>query len=220
MTNEVFDPHQQTWRPDDGTWRYERFTAAQRWIASHVPARFHHAETTDPHVGNFTASYGLHQNRQASLLLLGPTGVGKTHQAYGAVNELTTTLYEQAFPVVRAVDWAPTPDYQPALAVTTAADLYARMRPRPGVDSETVFDRHANAELLVLDDLGAAKHSDWVEELNYRLINHRYEHRLATLITSNVPPQQLAEHLGERVASRLSEMCTIVVLKGTDRRTE
>ena len=101
---------------------------------------------------------------------------------------------------------------------TPAADLYARLRPRHGVDSEDVFERHAKAPVLMLDDLGAAKGTDWVEEVNYRLINHRYERMLPTLVTSNVRPRDLAGVVGERVASRLTEMATPVVLKGPDRR--
>lgn len=137
-----------------------------------------------------------------SLLLVGATGTGKTFQAYGAVRALTVSG--------AACSWLS----------LTAADLYARLRPRPKVDSEAEFGDVANAGLLVLDDLGAAKGSEWNEEVNYRLINHRYENELPTLVTSNVPPKQLATALGERVSSRLVEMATRVVLRGNDRRLE
>ena len=42
-----------------------------------------------------------------------------------------------------------------------------------------------------VDDLGAAKPSEWTEEINYRLVNHRYEHMLPTIFTSNVPAREL-----------------------------
>lgn len=135
-----------------------------------------------------------------SLLLMGPTGTGKTHQAFGALRHLSILGVAGS---VRA---------------SSTADVYAKMRPRPGVDSEEVFSSYADAKLLFLDDLGAAKTSEWVEEINYRLINHRYENHLATVFTSNVPPKELGEKLGERVASRLTEMTQAVVLKGQDRR--
>lgn len=135
-----------------------------------------------------------------SLLLIGSTGSGKTHAAYGVVRALGVSGV--------GCSWL----------VTTAADMYAQLRPRPKVDSEEEFDRYSRAGLLVLDDLGAAKGSEWNEEINYRLINHRYEHELPTLITSNVPPKNLAAALGERVASRLVEMAEQVVLRGADRR--
>lgn len=135
-----------------------------------------------------------------SLLLLGPTGTGKTYQAWGAIRALCASGVRTLFQVV------------------TAADLYARMRPRHGVDSEDVFETYARTGVLVLDDLGAAKNSEFTEEINYRLVNYRYERQKPTLITSNVLPKNLAEALGERVTSRLVEMASRVTLKGEDRR--
>lgn len=136
-----------------------------------------------------------------SLMLLGITGVGKTHAAYGAIRDLAISGV-----VCR---WT----------VTTAADMYGSLRPRHGVDSEAEFARYRNARLLLIDDLGAErKPTEFTEEVNFRLINHRYEHHMPTLITSNVTPTELAGRLGDRVTSRLAEMCQRVVLKGTDRR--
>jgi DNA replication protein DnaC len=136
-----------------------------------------------------------------SLLLLGVTGVGKTHEAYGAMRELAVSgVYGQ---------WQ----------VVTAADLYAALRPRFGVDSETEFRKYRDARLLFVDDLGAErKPTEFTEEVNFRLVNHRYENHRPTLFTSNVEPKQLAERLGDRVTSRLAEMCERVAMKGRDRR--
>ncbi len=136
-----------------------------------------------------------------SLLLLGVTGVGKTHEAYGAMRELSISgVYGQ---------WA----------VTTAADLYAALRPRHGVDSEAEFRKYRDARLLLIDDLGAErKPTEFTEEINFRLINWRYENHLPTLMTSNVEPKDLAARLGDRVISRLAEMCERVPMKGNDRR--
>lgn len=136
-----------------------------------------------------------------SLLLLGPTGTGKTHQAYGAIRELAVTGV--------AATWV----------VTTAADMYAALRPRHGIDSEAEFRRYRNASILLVDDLGAErKPTEFTEEVNFRLINWRYEHQLPTLITSNLVPKEISERLGDRVTSRLIEMCQRVVFKGPDRR--
>ncbi|WP_392971049.1 ATP-binding protein [Streptomyces sp. LN245] len=136
-----------------------------------------------------------------SLLLLGSTGVGKTHEAYGAMRELAVTGV--------TARWA----------VTTAADLYAALRPRHGIDSEAEFRRYRDAPLLLVDDLGAErKPTEFTEEINFRLINHRYEHHLPTLMTSNVDPKELAGRLGDRVTSRLREMCERIPMKGDDRR--
>ncbi|WP_165984004.1 ATP-binding protein [Streptomyces sp. YIM 98790] len=145
-----------------------------------------------------------------SLLLLGPTGTGKTWQAYGAIRALTAAGL--------GVRWQ----------ATTAADLYARTRPREGMDPESLLQRTMRTPLLLLDDLGAARTTEWTEEITYRLVNWRYAHQLPTLITSNLapartpgmPPGQpvLRERLGDRVASRLAGMCAQIALTGPDRR--
>ncbi|WP_055693758.1 ATP-binding protein [Streptomyces prasinopilosus] len=136
-----------------------------------------------------------------SLLMLGPTGTGKTHQAYGAIRELALTGI--------AARWV----------VTTAADMYAALRPRHGIDSEAEFCRYRDASILLIDDLGAErKPTEFTEEVNFRLINWRYEHHLPTLITSNLVPKEISARLGDRVTSRLIEMCERVVFKGPDRR--
>jgi DNA replication protein DnaC len=137
-----------------------------------------------------------------SLLLLGSTGVGKTHQAHGVLRYLSAA------------------DMHTAWKATSAANMYASLRPRHGVDSETEFRKYAHTQLLMIDDLGAAKPSEWTEEINFRLINHRYENRLPTIITSNVLPKELTERVGERVASRLVGMSDRVVIRGQDRRGE
>lgn len=135
-----------------------------------------------------------------SLLMAGVTGAGKTHQAYGAVRALA-----EAGLVLR---WR----------ATTAADLYADLRPRSGHDTERELETVSRYPLLILDDLGAAKASEWVEEITYRLINRRYNLMLPTLITTNLAMRDLRDQLGDRVASRLAEMTTRVTFEPVDRR--
>ncbi|WP_405848451.1 ATP-binding protein [Streptomyces sp. NBC_01518] len=135
-----------------------------------------------------------------SLLMAGVVGAGKTHQAYGAVRRLVQSGV--------GVRWR----------ATTAADLYADLRPRPGADSERELAAVSRCPLLIIDDLGAAKASEWVEEVTYRLINRRYNHMLPTLITTNLAIKDLRAHLGDRVTSRLAQMTTRVEFEPVDRR--
>jgi DNA replication protein DnaC len=196
-----FDPH----FLNEGIARGAERTAAA------IPSHFVDATVTEPEVARWVRSLAdatvaamrtelAAVSTGPSLLLLGPTGTGKTHQAYGAIRAISVSGLH--------CSWL----------ATTAADVYAALRPRPKVDAEAEFHRYAGARLLVLDDLGAAKASEWTEEVNYRLINYRYERSLPTIITSNVRPKLLGEAVGERVASRLVEMCQRVVLEGDDRR--
>lgn len=196
----------------DPVWLDEIRQQAAARIADFVPPRYAQARMDNAEVCAWVravVAHAVHNRRGAvpsvrrgpSLLLLGPTGVGKTHQAYGALHAFAES------------------GVQCAWMFTTAADFYARLRPRSGVDTEAEFHRYASANLLVLDDLGAAKGSEWVEEVNYRLINYRYEHMLPTLITTNVRPADLEQEIGKRVASRLLEMADRAAMVGHDRRT-
>ncbi|MFM9371879.1 ATP-binding protein [Streptomyces sp. Da 82-17] len=141
---------------------------------------------------------GIAQGR--SLLIAGTTGTGKTHQAYGAIRSLLAEGVRLRWKAV------------------TAADLYAELRPRPGHDGEREFMELARCPLLFIDDLGAAKTSEWTEEITMRLINRRYNEMLPTLLTTNLGMADLRAHIGDRVASRLTEMTDKVILDGPDRR--
>ena len=81
------------------------------------------------------------------------------------------------------------------------------------------------ADLLVLDDLGAEKTSEWVEETMNLIVNTRYNERRLTIFTSNyqdIPddtdPNSLLFRIGHRMRSRLHEMCEFVSLDGADYR--
>ena len=70
-----------------------------------------------------------------------------------------------------------------------------------------LFDEAAEADLLVLDDLGAERVSDYVVDRLYVLINGRYENDTATIITTNRTVEELRAQIGARIASRICEMC-------------
>jgi DNA replication protein DnaC len=81
------------------------------------------------------------------------------------------------------------------------------------------------AELLVLDDLGAEKTSEWVQETLGLVINARYNARRPTIITTNLQddsdstnPNSFAFQIGARTRSRLVEMCDWVHIDGADER--
>ncbi len=96
-----------------------------------------------------------------------------------------------------------------------------------------VFD----AEVLVLDELGAAKPTDWVWDTVALVLNTRYNDKRTTIITTNyadLPPggalagtngasralrdETLGDRIGERMRSRLAEMCVVIKMEGQDFR--
>jgi DNA replication protein DnaC len=172
------------------------------------PGRYRHAITDRADVSDWVQQFRRDPRNTPSLLLLGPTGTGKTHQGYGAVRGAVHTLWTTAAGITR----------HPSHAVVSFADFCAAMRPGGEVDAEAEMQRLRRVDLVMIDDLGAAKHSDWVEENTYRLVNGRYEDARPSIFTSNLPLPLLKEAIGDRIASRLAEMCTRVILDGPDRR--
>jgi DNA replication protein DnaC len=206
-------PVDETPRPEDpGHPEYHRRQRAEfalsRW-ATATPRRYRNAIADHPAVVAWadTAAHDLDQ--AGDLLLTGPVGTGKTYQAYGALRRIAEAgprRYE--------------------LIATTAPDLYGRLRPG-GSDRSTEDElrRLCRVPLLLIDDLGVAKHSEWVEEVTFRLFNERYNACRPTVLTSNLPPRDpngtdLADRLGDRVISRLAEATTIVPIVGADRRRQ
>ena len=108
----------------------------------------------------------------------------------------------------------------PSLFVTVP-ELLDNMRGAyndPGRDIDDWMDSVKNADLLLLDDLGAERANEWVRERIFVIVNHRYREELPTIFTSNTGPKDLAAQLGERTASRIIAMCDWISLEGEDYR--
>jgi DNA replication protein DnaC len=151
---------------------------------------------------------------EAGLLLVGPSGRGKTHLACAVLSELVslkgvTGLYA---------------DFSDLLL-----KIQTSFRPDADSSKESILQPYAEAELLVLDELGASKPHPWVLDVLYNLLNTRYNRRRVTIVTSNFEDEpdaasgerdRLEDRVGSRIRSRLFEMCLLVPLRGDDfRRT-
>jgi DNA replication protein DnaC len=115
------------------------------------------------------------------------------------------------------VDWGgPSSRIAPNVIFTRLTDLLDNLR--PGDAAVLTIRDCQKAALLVIDDIGAEKPSEWTQERIYSVIDHRYANCMPLIVTSNLPPSKLADQIGERAASRLAEMCQVVAMTGTDRR--
>jgi DNA replication protein DnaC len=145
------------------------------------------------------------------LLFVGPAGVGKTHLATGILRE----LIEKRGVVGRFADYrdllrAIQDSYNP---VSQTSELQIL---RPVLD----------AEVLLLDELGTRRPSNWVLDTVTHILNDRYSTQKLTLITTNYPDepeawsnnQTLTERIGAYARSRLFEMCQMVPMSGEDFR--
>ncbi len=149
--------------------------------------------------------------RRRSLLLYGGFGTGKTSLAVAALRlRIKETEEPGLFMTV--------PDLLDSIRAT-----YNRRRGDADDDDgptteEEVLDAVKESAFLVLDDLGAERVTDWVAERLFVIINYRHDHDLTTIFTSNLSPEQLGDHLGERITWRIIEMCEVIKLDGPNLR--
>lgn len=147
---------------------------------------------------------------EAGLLITGPVGVGKTHLAVAILNELV--------------------DAKGATALfCDFSDLLDRIQAsfsRTNDESQDdIVAPYRDADLLVLDELGARRPSDWVREVLYGLLNTRYNRKRLTILTTNFTDEPearggetLETRVGAPVRSRLWEMTQLVPIDAEDFR--
>lgn len=83
---------------------------------------------------------------------------------------------------------------------------------------EQVLTMVKGCKLLIIDDIGAERVTDWVRERVVSIINTRVSNNLATIYTSNLSPEELKEELGDRISSRVVGSSQIIEMVGGDRR--
>ena len=215
------------WKPieTDGVRRVVRCECWRQQVGQHhladanIPKRYLHCTLENFAVYNETLEKALTQARRIvntfpvvgrGLLLEGQPGVGKTHLAVAVLKQViqassTRGLFYDTRDLLRVIRST----YDPSIRTTELEIL------RPVM----------TADLLVLDDLGAEKTSDWVEETLNLIVNTRYNERRATIFTSNyeekedrTDPESLLVRVGFRMHSRLYEMCEFVEFDGADFR--
>jgi DNA replication protein DnaC len=143
------------------------------------------------------------------LLFYGDAGVGKTHLAVALMKEAIVRKGARAV------------FYEVRELLKLVRDTYGNSTEMSELD---VLRPVLEADLLVLDDLGAEKKSEWVDETLGLVINTRYSERRLTVLTTNLrdvestEPGSFAYHLGLRTRSRLKEMCDWMPIEGVDTR--
>jgi DNA replication protein DnaC len=210
--------------------------------ATRIPARYEHCTLVGFETGaSFHESLSVAKLKavqfvekfpleKTGLLFIGPIGVGKTHLAVGILQELlrckgVPCLFVDYRELLKQIQNSYNPSVQ-----TTELDI---LKP--------VFE----AEVLLLDELGAIRPTEWVWDTVSHILNYRYNEKKTTIITTNFPnlppetieksrkslssseraraataQETLGDRITERMRSRLHEMCRIVQMDGTDYRLQ
>jgi DNA replication protein DnaC len=173
-----------------------RDDARQESWMQRIPRRFVNADVD--HISDAAVRHALVDwatNSTSNLILTGPVGSGKTYAAVAVGKERHLSG--------EPVRFAPVVDLLDAL--------------RPDGD-KTTATACADAAVLILDDLGAERATDWTAERLYALVNRRWLDERPTIVTTNLDPAALQEAIGERMYSRLVHEATGIRIGGADRR--
>ena len=175
-------------------------------------------------VQRFVAEYPLGTDG-TGLLLTGSIGVGKTHLAVSLLRELIFLRGARGMFC----------DYRDLLK-----QVQNSYKAKAGITEMEILQPIFDVEVLVLDEIGASKPTEWVWDTVSHILNSRYNNRRTTILTTNYPnlpaygagPQvspidqersavrgeTLGDRIGERMRSRLQEMCVPVEMSGEDFR--
>ena len=188
----------------------ERERAWKWWWQSAAPLRYRDADMVRVDVPQLTEWLGdvmaTTNTAPPWLMLVGPTGRGKTYAAWALVRALADLWRGDERDPFR-------------LCAFSTADLLGRLR-----DIRACEDLHealAGCMVLLLDDLVTEGGlTSWEAQQIDRIINARYERDRLVIVTSNLPPAELGRAVGERVAGRFAEACVVVPFTGVDRRRD
>ena len=138
------------------------------------------------------------------IYLWGGIGTGKTHIAYALQRHSQLPTSKRRAISINVVE--------------ILKEIRDDIRRRPEEKERPLQTLMDYDGILILDDIGVEKASEFVRETLYLLINQRYNDMLPTIFTSNCSLDELSNRLEDRIPSRIKGMCEIIELKGEDRR--
>lgn len=177
-----------------------------------IPKRFQEAGLS--HFSNPISEIG---RSGKSLFVTGPRGTGKTHFLCACLKHVILEEARSNDPEIfinpkkLPAEFLPVPEFMLELRQSYEQST-------PYTEAE-VLRKYSRINLLVLDDLGAERVSDWSIQMLYLLLDRRNRDLKQTMISSNLSLREIADNFDDRVASRIAEECQPVKFRGQDKRT-
>jgi len=175
-------------------------------IESEIPKKYQEIESDHKQI--------FKDLQEKSIFLTGGSGTGKTVFACSLAKKYIRKGYDIKFISFPAF-------------IMELQSSFKKDKPKHGLCCDTSQNSFEIAEevakfqgILIIDDLGAEKLTEFVRQIIYFIINEREQKCLTTIITSNFSLSELDEHIDSRVSSRISGMCKVIKLTGKDRRLD
>ena len=153
---------------------------------------------------DYADKYKTYLAEGRGLIFFGPPGNGKSHLAAAIINKL---IGKGVACVCRTV-----PSLLKTIKATWDEDI--------GVTEHGLIQALVSADLVVLDDAGAEKWSEWSESTLYYVIDERYRWQKSIIMTSNCSLDALEIQIGERAFDRLIETCALIENRAASYRQE
>lgn len=183
---------------------FQKEQVQKRVFISGVPRAYKEC-SFDNYNGNNKLINDLKNISVDGIVLRGNTGCGKTHLAIAIAKQIPTEDRQQRG------SW----ELIPGTIFTTAPELLLKIRSAFRDDAkqseEQLIDYYSGCELLILDDLGSEKTSEFAVTTLYVIIDRRIRDCRKTIITTNMDQHEIEQIFGARIASRLSGMVNIKI---------
>ena len=201
----------ETFRPRTG--QKEAADAARDFILRHINK--YKIQETDER-GKETNSFNF-----KGLLVIGSTGCGKTHLAVAIANAIIRDADISDEDAEKAGRLGITQYTANPVKFTNVVTLLQTVKAsfsRNDISSEEIIRPFQTTGVLILDDLGAEKTSEWTQERIYEIVEYRNNHKKPMIITSNLKPADLQTWLGDRTYDRVRETCKLVIITAGGQR--
>jgi DNA replication protein DnaC len=174
--------------------------------ASRIPAEYAELDLAtypDKRIAGDVADW-WYEPQSPWLILAGDLGVGKTGLEIGLVKKALAAGRSSL--------------YRPFVELLSDIRATYRTRDASEPDEADLVGACKAVDVLALDDVGAERVTGWAQERLFEILNHRYNERRRTILTTNLGPGELEEHVGDRIYSRINGMGWLYAIDGPNLR--